>query len=88
MEVILKRNQPNNAQTLKNEPVFGNKIGTIAGIFGCWHSELSRPFSKGKTAYRVCLTCGARRKFDLESMKTFGPFHFPPSIPNIKSDSR
>jgi hypothetical protein len=57
------------------------KIGFIKGIFGCWHRKsLSRPFvdPETKRAYRVCLKCGARRDFDQSSLKTFGPFYYPP----------
>ena len=37
----------------------------VARIFGCWHAELSRPFSREGRAYRTCLNCGAQRKFNL-----------------------
>ena len=44
----------------------------LTQIFGCSHSDLSRPFTrKGKT-YRVCMSCGMGRSFDLKTWKTFG----------------
>lgn len=58
--------------------VFGRKMGLIAKLFGCWHYDLSRPFVQGKTAYRSCLQCGARKLFDPETLQTHGSFHFPP----------
>ena len=59
--------------------VFGSKVGVIAKLFGCWHDNISRPFVQGKTAYRACLTCGARRQFNPETLETFGNFYFPPA---------
>lgn len=57
---------------------FGEKVGLLAKLFGCGHQNLSRPFSRGKTGYRVCLGCGARRHFDPETLRTFGSFYYPP----------
>ena len=58
--------------------VFGQKIGMLSTVFGCWHDNLSRPFNDGKTVYRSCLGCGARRQFDPESLRTFGRFYATP----------
>lgn len=44
---------------------------------GCAHSELSRPFGPENKAYRACLRCGARRRFDLKSFEMSGNFYFP-----------
>jgi hypothetical protein len=58
------------------------QIGFLKSILGCWHRKgLSRPFvdPETKEAYRVCLECGARRAFDQKSLKTFGPFYYPPA---------
>lgn len=48
-----------------------------ARIFGCWHGNLSRPFSRGNETYRTCAACGARRRFDLERWEMVGPFYYP-----------
>jgi hypothetical protein len=58
--------------------VFGKKLGVITALFGCWHDNLSRPFVTGKTAYRSCLGCGARRQFDPETLITHGGFYSTP----------
>lgn len=58
--------------------VFGKKVGVIAKLFGCWHENISRPFVQGKTAYRSCLKCGARKQFNPETLETYGTFYFPP----------
>ena len=58
--------------------VFGKKVGFFSKIFGCGHQDLSRPFSRGKFGYRVCLRCGARKQFNVETLVTFGSFYFAP----------
>jgi hypothetical protein len=58
--------------------VFGRKMGLMARLFGCWHKDIGRPFVQGKTAYRCCLQCGARRQFNPETLETHGSFYFPP----------
>jgi hypothetical protein len=58
--------------------VFGEKLGLITKLFGCWHENISRPFVQGKTAYRSCLKCGARKQFNTETLETHGNFYFPP----------
>lgn len=60
--------------------VFGKKVGLIAKLFGCWHDDISRPFIQGKTAYRACLKCGARKQFNPETLETYGTFYFPPIV--------
>jgi hypothetical protein len=44
-------------------------------IFQCWHRDLSRPFTIEGETYRVCLHCGARRRFIAESWRTVGDFY-------------
>ena len=48
-----------------------------ARIFGCWHLNMSRPFSRGNESYRTCVACGARRRFDLERWEMVGSFYYP-----------
>jgi hypothetical protein len=60
--------------------VFGEKVGLIGKIFGCWHEEMSRPFSQEKIAYRTCMKCGARKQFNSETLQTHGAFYFPPAV--------
>src|SRR5262245_21210320 len=45
-------------------------------LLGCWHRNLSRPFTRDDETYRACLDCGARRRFDLTSWRISGPFFF------------
>lgn len=44
-------------------------------LLGCWHSDLSRPFTVNSETYRVCLSCGARRPFVAESWMNTGTFY-------------
>jgi hypothetical protein len=75
-----------------DESVFGAKVGLIATIFGCWHSNVSRPFGSGSKTYRACLDCGARQPFDLEKFKSRGRYYYPPKLkvfdPFFESASR
>lgn len=60
---------------------FGKKVGILTTLFGCWHKEMSRPFTNKKVSYRACTSCGARKKFDTSNFKTLGTFYHPPSVP-------
>lgn len=51
-------------------------IRSLTGlIFGCWHRNLSWPFTVDGESYRVCLHCGARREFVPESWRSVGGFY-------------
>jgi hypothetical protein len=52
--------------------------GWLNRVFGCWHTELSWPFSIQGQTYRVCLACGARRQFNPRTWKMQGKFYFSP----------
>lgn len=71
--------QINNVQTDKK------RVGIIAGLFGCWHKQLSRPFTTHRDSYRVCVHCGARRGFNPKTLQTHGAFYFPVET-KIKSE--
>lgn len=51
----------------------------FTGVFGCSHKELSRPFSRHGESYRVCIGCGARRRFDQQTWNSRGPFYYRPA---------
>lgn len=65
--------------------VFGQKVGILTKLFGCWHENISRPFTQGKTAYRSCLNCGARKPFNTETLKTHGKYYFPPIVKEVRN---
>ena len=47
-------------------------------VVNCWHVKLSRPFTHGRETYRVCLRCGMRREFDIQTWKSVGRFYASP----------
>lgn len=61
-----------------------SKIGKFferlfSDVFGCQHREMSRPFSRHGEAYRVCITCGARRQFDEKTWNSTGRYYHKPA---------
>lgn len=47
-------------------------------LFGCWHLKMSRPRTRGRESFRVCLRCGMHRAFDVERWRSNGRFYAPP----------
>lgn len=80
MQLVLEQNRIADKVINRTNNAFGEKIGLFGKMFGCWHKELSRPFTSVRESYRVCLDCGARKHFDTETLKTFGPFYYPPTV--------
>jgi hypothetical protein len=75
-----------NAQTVLSHHTHGSQVD-LAGlgrvltqwlvrIFGCWHGEMSRPFTLDKATYRVCMDCGARRNFDPVKWEMVGGYYY------------
>lgn len=85
MQAILEQNYIADTVISRTEKAFGAKIGLFGSVFGCWHKYLSRPFTEKNKSYRSCLQCGARKAFDAQNLKTFGPFYYPPAISLVKS---
>jgi hypothetical protein len=57
-----------------------SKIGGLMNrVFGCWHTEMSRPFSHQGQAYRMCVNCGARRQFNLGKWEMQGSYYYNPA---------
>lgn len=56
--------------------VAGRLNTLMARVFGCRHTDMSRPFSRDGRAYRSCLNCGAQRQFNLGNWKMTGGFYF------------
>ena len=80
MQGILEQNLTIERLTDRKDDSLGAKIGFLGKLFGCWHKDLSRPFTDIKGSYRVCTDCGARKMFDTKSFKTLGTFYYPPSV--------
>ena len=80
MQGILEQNTIAASLINRTRGSFGEKIGIMASLFGCWHKHLTRPISDKNMSYRACIDCGARKKFDTEDFRTSGPFYYPPSV--------
>jgi hypothetical protein len=80
MNIVLEQNRIAQSILNRTDKVFGEKIGIVGKIFGCWHKQLSRPFTNQKSSYRACLNCGALKRFDTDTLQTVGPFYYPPTI--------
>jgi hypothetical protein len=80
MQAILEQNHISKNINNRTKGVFGEKISVLGKVFGCWHRDLTRPFTAGNVSYRACTECGARRRFDEKSFKTYGSFYHPPAI--------
>jgi hypothetical protein len=77
---ILEQNRIAAAVINQTRGSLGERIGFMGSLFGCWHKRLTRPFTSEHVSYRACLDCGARKKFDTQDFRTFGPFYYPPAI--------
>lgn len=73
-EAIIKQTRHNEPGDLMN--LLSIPVGLAARLFKCWHTDMSRPFTRGPETYRACLDCGARRKFNLADWKMQGPYYF------------
>lgn len=83
MQAVLEQNLVANAYEDRTDNAIGEPIGFFGKLFGCWHKDLSRPFTGKCFSYRVCLECGARKEFDAESLRTFGPYYYPPMVVSV-----
>ena len=65
-----------NSSALQNRPSGGEIGNLLTRLFGCWHREMSRPFSRQSQSYRTCLSCGASRKFNVGRWEMQGSFYY------------
>lgn len=80
MQAVFEQNRIAESTINRTNGAFGRKIGIFGKVFGCWHHELSRPFTNRSGSYRACLNCGARTPFDAQKLKTVGSFYYPPTV--------
>ena len=45
---------------VKQSPIVENIAIAFDFLFGCWHRNLSRPFTMSGWTYEVCLNCGKK----------------------------
>jgi hypothetical protein len=65
-----------NVAPLSVDSVVAKITGMMGRVFGCWHMEMSRPFSHQGQAYRMCMDCGAQRQFNLGNWKMQGAYYY------------
>jgi hypothetical protein len=46
----------------------------VVAFRGCWHRRMSWPIGAQGCSYQVCLSCGAKRLFDENRFRAYGPF--------------
>ncbi len=80
MQGILEQNSIAASIINRTRGSFGERIGVMASLLGCWHKRLTRPISDESSSYRACIDCGARKKFNTEDFRSSGPFYYPPSV--------
>jgi hypothetical protein len=74
METIIAHNRTHEWVNLSN--VLTMLAGCVVKMFGCWHLDMSRPFSQAGETYRACTGCGARRHFDVQRWEMQGRYYF------------
>ena len=64
----------------------------LTRLFGCRHRNMSPPFTAGEETYRSCMSCGARRLFNVERGRMTGAYYYAPLSslyePHHRDDSR
>ena len=74
METVVKGIQHHESDEMDVQPSVLESI--FAKVFGCWHLNMSRPFTVDNESYRVCLNCGAHRQFDVKSWEMHGRYYY------------
>ncbi len=64
-----------------------NLLNALVRLFGCWHTEMSRPFTLRSESYRVCLECGAHRHFNTQTWEMTGPFYYEQASASLYQNS-
>jgi hypothetical protein len=75
MEALAERNGKSSFPDLASALAKAGRA--VARVVGCWHLNMSRPFTREGETYRACMACGARRRFDTERWETVGQFYYP-----------
>ena len=48
----------------------------VVAFRGCWHRRMTWPIGVQGCSYQVCLSCGAKRLFDENTFRAYGPFRY------------
>jgi hypothetical protein len=75
-QITLKQYGHGRAGALRPEGLTAQVSNWLTRVFGCWHTEMSRPFTLDGESYRTCLECGAHRKFDSARWEMVGAYYY------------
>ena len=50
-------------------------IHWLTHCFGCWHKHMNNRFTTDGDTYRTCMSCGARRHFDVGRARMTGSYY-------------
>lgn len=79
MQAVATLKQQNIGRHSEQPQAMNAVTSWLTRIFGCWHKEMSRPFTLQSESYRVCLECGAHRHFNTQTWEMTGPFYYEPA---------
>jgi hypothetical protein len=48
----------------------------VVALRDCGHGKMSWPNGVQGYSYQVCLSCGAKRRFDEKTFSAYGPFRY------------
>jgi hypothetical protein len=49
----------------------------LMSIFRCQHGKMGPAFTRDNETYCTCMSCGARRQFNVERGKMVGAYYYP-----------
>jgi hypothetical protein len=75
-QITLKQYGQGRTSALRSEGLTAQVSSWLTRVFGCWHTEMSRPFTLDGESYRTCLECGARRNFDSARWEMVGAYYY------------
>jgi hypothetical protein len=84
-QITLKQYAHGGHSRTEPDGLTGQLSNWLTRVFGCWHSEMSRPFTHDNESYRTCLECGARRNFDPMKWEMVGAYYY--DSPGVHSTS-
>ena len=80
MQAIQARLNQHTARLDESERI-STPMRWLTRIFGCWHGMMNRPFTQNNETYRTCMSCGARRHFNLVRSKMTGAYYY--ALPSV-----
>lgn len=77
MQAVITKLQPRSThRRAERARLSETMLDALTRVFGCWHKEMSRPFTLDAKSYRACLECGAHRRFNSQTWEMTGPYFY------------